>query len=241
MDYIFTIIVPVYNEEGNLLRLEKELSHYLNVSSKKSKVLFINDGSSDKSQILIDSICNRNSDFDFIQLSKNQGLSNALKIGFNTVNTELAGYIDSDLQTTPLDFNLLLKEIGKFDMATGIRTKRKDSFTKRIVSIAANNIRRIFTNDGIIDTGCPLKVIKTSYAKSIPMFEGVHRFLPAMIQLQNGKVKQVPIQHFPRLAGKTKFNLSNRFIGPLIDCFIYLWYKRKSNKLPRHRTYEVLN
>ena len=226
MHYELTIIVPVYNEEGNLMRVEKELLHYLKIASKKTKILFVNDGSTDNSQELINTICNRNTDFNFIEIKKNKGLSAALKTGFDNVNTELVGYIDSDLQTAPSDFNLLLEQIEEYDLVTGIRVNRKDSVIKSLSSKIANKIRRLFTNDGIIDTGCPLKIIKTSYAKRIPSFNGFHRFLPALVQLQNGKVKQVPVQHFPRVAGKTKFNFSNRFIGPLIDCFIYLWLKK---------------
>jgi hypothetical protein len=77
------------------------------------------------------------------------------------------------------------------------------------------------------DTGCPLKVIKTSYAKRIPMFNGLHRFLPAMILLQKGKIVQVPVRHFSRMAGESKFGVWNRLVGPLIDCFAYGWMKRK--------------
>jgi len=94
-------------------------------------------------------------------------------------------------------------------------------------STIANKIRRAFTHDGMDDTGCPLKVIKTENAKKIPMFKGLHRFLPAMILLQNGRILQVPVQHFPRIAGTAKFGLWNRLIGPLSDCFAYLWMKKK--------------
>ena len=94
-------------------------------------------------------------------------------------------------------------------------------------SLIANGIRRAFTHDGMDDTGCPLKIIKTEYAKRIPMFRGLHRFLPAMIMLQNGKTVQVPIRHFPRIAGKAHFGLWNRLLGPLMDCFAYLWMKHK--------------
>lgn len=227
MNYEFTIVVPVYNEEDNLKRVEKELTNYIKIAIKKIKILFINDGSNDNSQKLIEDICRNNDDFNFIKFQKNCGLSAALTAGFMNTDTELVGYIDSDLQTAPKDFNLLLKEIGKFDLVTGVRNNRKDSFVKNISSTIANRIRRSFTQDGMDDTCCPLKVIKTEFAKKIPMFKGLHRFLPAMILLQNGNITQVPIQHFPRIAGKTKYGLWNRLVGPLVDCFAYLWVKKK--------------
>lgn len=227
MKYEFTIIVPVYNEEDNLKRVEQELSNYIKIASKKTNILFVNDGSKDNSQLLIEEICENNPDFSFISFEKNCGLSAAIAAGFKNVDAELVGYIDSDLQTAPEDFNLLLKEIGMYDLVTGVRTGRKDSFVKNMSSTIANGIRRAFTHDGMDDTGCPLKVIKTEYAKNIPMFNGLHRFLPAMILLQNGKIKQIPVQHFPRIAGVAKYGLWNRLVGPLIDCFAYIWMKKK--------------
>lgn len=225
--YEFTIIVPVYNEAENLERVERELLAYTKVAFKKTAILFVNDGSKDNSQKLIESICKRNEAFSYISFKENGGLSAAIKAGFDTVETPLLGYIDSDLQTAPEDFNLLLKHIGAYDLVTGVRSNRKDSFVKNISSTIANGIRRTFTNDGMDDTGCPLKVIKTEYAKQIPMFKGLHRFLPAMVLLQKGKIIQIPIQHFPRIAGTAKFGLWNRLFGPLMDCFAYLWMKKK--------------
>ena len=227
MKKTFTIIVPVYNEEDNLLRVEKELSNYIKNCPVKADILLVNDGSSDKSQKIIEEICDRNNDFSFLSFKENRGLSAAIKAGFDNVKTPLLGYIDSDLQTTPEDFNLLLDKIGEYDLVTGVRANRKDSFVKNMSSTIANGIRRAFTHDGMDDTGCPLKVIKTEYAKKIPMFKGLHRFLPAMILLQDGKILQVPVQHFPRIAGEAKFGLWNRLIGPLMDCFAYLWMKKK--------------
>ncbi|WP_178987888.1 glycosyltransferase [Winogradskyella schleiferi] len=227
MPYKFTIIVPVYNEEDNLERVETELSNYLNIATVSTSILFVNDGSSDNSQTLIEAICKRNDAFDYILFKVNRGLSAAIKAGFDYVDSELVGYIDSDLQTAPEDFNTLLEHIDSHELVTGVRSNRKDSFVKNMSSKIANGIRRAFTHDGMDDTGCPLKVIKTDYAKRIPMFRGLHRFLPAMIMLQNGRVVQIPVQHFPRMAGTAKFGLWNRLLGPLIDCFAYLWMKKK--------------
>ncbi len=225
--YEFTIIIPVYNEEDNLERVETELLTYTQIASKKTSVLFVNDGSIDKSQERIERICKDNEAFHYISFTENRGLSAAIKAGFDAVETELLGYIDSDLQTTPMDFNLLLAHIEAYDLVTGVRANRKDSFVKNMSSTIANGIRRAFTRDGMDDTGCPLKVIKTDFAKKIPMFKGLHRFLPAMILLQNGTVLQVPVQHFPRIAGTAKYGVWNRLLGPFMDCFAYLWMKKK--------------
>lgn len=227
MNFELTIIVPVYNEEDNLERLYTELINFITFNRRKVKVLFINDGSKDGSLDKIKEICNRSVCFNYYSFSTNYGLSAAIKAGFDFANTPWVGYIDADLQTSPQDFNILLKFTDDFDLITGVRLNRKDSFVKNTSSLIANIIRRSFTHDGMDDTGCPLKIIRTDVAKRIPMFKGLHRFLPAMVLLQNGKVLQVPVQHFPRIAGKSNFNLWNRLLGPLMDCFAYLWMKKK--------------
>lgn len=227
MEYQFTIIVPIYNEEENLERLEQQLSTYLEIALKPTCILLVNDGSSDNSLSMIEKICAGNEAFYFISFAQNCGLSAAIKAGFDYANTPLIGYIDSDLQTDPEDFNLLMQDIGEYDLVTGWRADRKDSFVKNMSSLIANGIRKSFTHDGMNDTGCPLKIIKADYAKRIPMFKGLHRFLPAMIMLQNGSVKQVPVRHYPRIAGKAKFHVWNRLLGPFLDCFAYLWMKKK--------------
>lgn len=227
MEYDLTVIIPVFNEEENLERVKNEMESFLKLAKKKSKVLFVNDGSQDNSLLIIKKICKETQGFTFISFDKNYGLSPAIKAGFDFADTKLVGYIDADLQTSPMDFNILLKYADEFQLVTGVRSNRKDSFTKNMSSKIANGIRRAFTHDGMDDTGCPLKIINTEYAKRIPMFKGLHRFLPAMILLQNGKVKQIPVQHFERIAGKSKFHLWNRLLGPLSDCFAYLWMKKK--------------
>lgn len=232
--YEFTIIVPVYNEEDNISRLEQELSAYLPQSLRKACVLFVNDGSRDGSLAGLKEICSRNEAFFYISFVTNRGLSAAIKAGIDYAESELVGYIDADLQTTPEDFNLLLSDIDSFSMVTGIRAGRKDSFFKRAQSKIANGFRRMMTHDGATDTGCPLKVLHTDVAKRIPLFKGMHRFLPALVLLQDGaSYKQVPVRHFPRTAGQSKFHLWNRLVGPFNDCFAYRWMK------PRYINYKV--
>lgn len=85
----------------------------------------------------------------------------------------------------------------------------------------------MMTNDGVSDTGCPLKVMHTDLAKRIPLFNGMHRFFPALIMLQNQEVKQIPVRHYPRFAGESKYHLWNRLTGPFIDCFAYRWMKKR--------------
>lgn len=226
-NYEFTIIVPVYNEEDNMAALENKLSAFISESLLNTCILFVNDCSSDRSLERMAEICNRREHFCYLSFEKNAGLSAALKAGIEATQSSFVGYIDADLQTAPEDFNLLIPHLQEFEMVMGVRANRKDSFVKNMSSKIANGFRRMMTNDGVSDTGCPLKIIRTDYAKRIPLFNGMHRFLPALIQLQNGKVKQIPVRHFPRVAGKSKFNLGNRLVAPFIDCFAYRWMKKR--------------
>lgn len=226
MNYDFTIIVPVYNEQECLPQLFVQLKEYLGNASRRTKVLIVDDGSSDDSAKMITDFSDNNEDFGYLIFEKNFGKGAALKAAFDHTETPLLGYLDADLQTYPEDFERLLPFIGEFDLVTGWRRERKDSLVKKISSKVGNGVRNMFTRDYMHDTGCPLKILKTSYAREIPMFKGLQRFLPAMVLLQNGKIKEVEIPHYPRLAGKSKYNFKNRFMGPLLDCIAYVWMKK---------------
>lgn len=227
-DYDFTVIVPLYDEEDNIPELERRLAAFLRNSICRTCVLFVNDGSADGSLECLKEACSRNPDFFYISFSVNCGLSAALKAGFDYACSEYVGYMDADMQTDPEDFNILLPHIKDFDMVTGVRVRRNDSPFKRFQSVFANSFRRMMTGDGATDTGCPLKVFRTTAAKSLPMFTGMHRFFPALILLQHGAgYKEVPVRHYRRMAGVSKFTMWNRVLVSLEDCFAYRWMKSR--------------
>lgn len=226
-NYELTIIVPVYNEEDNLDRVERELAAFLPTSLVKACALLVNDGSKDSSLQKIKDICRRNADFFFISSNDNHGLSTAMKAGIDAAESRYVGYIDSDLQTNPEDFNILLKYAPDYQLVSGIRAKRKDSWFKKMQSKIANGFRRKMTGDTATDTGCPLKVMWTDYAKRLPFFDGMHRFLPALMSLEDGRFKEMPVRHYPRTAGVSKYHLWNRLKEPFLDCFAFRWMKKR--------------
>ncbi|MDE5730862.1 MAG: glycosyltransferase [Alistipes sp.] len=227
--YRFTIVVPVYNETENVARLEETFRSYLAAASCPTCVLFVNDGSTDDSLARLAEVCARNEHFYYLSFARNAGLSAAIKAGIDYAQSPLVGYIDADLQTTPEDFELLLPHAEEHALVTGIRANRKDTFFKRFQSRFANGFRRMMTRDGATDTGCPLKVMQTPAARRIPFFRGMHRFLPALVLLQEGaRYREIPVRHFPRTAGESKFHLWNRLVSPLMDCFAYRWMKKRA-------------
>lgn len=226
-EYQFTIVVPVYNEEANMAALEQDFASYLPMAAMPACVLFVNDGSVDASLSFLREMCARHTNFFYISFACNAGLSAAIKAGIDYCESPYVGYIDADLQTSPEDFNLLLAEAPDHELVTGIRVGRKDTRWKRIQSRIANRFRRMMTGDTAQDTGCPLKVLHTDVARRIPFFRGMHRFLPALVMLEQGRVAQIPVRHFPRVAGVSKFSFRNRSIGPFMDCFAFRWMKSR--------------
>lgn len=232
-NYDFTILVPVYNEEDNVSRLADALGRYLPTSIYKACVLFVDDGSTDDSLPRLKAACAENADFFYLSLKHNGGLTAALKAGIDATSSRYVGYIDADLQTSPEDFNLLLPHLDTNALVIGIRADRKDKLGKRLQSKIANGFRRAMTHDHAIDTGCPLKVMRTENARRLPLFTGMHRFLPALFLLQGVGYEQIPVRHFPRMAGVSKYHLWNRLVAPFFDCFVYRWMKK------RYVNYEV--
>lgn len=222
-----TVIVPVYNEEESLMAFKDAMDKFLNQSNIKSSVLFINDGSNDNSQNIIQEINSNDKRYHYAVLEKNSGLSTAIKAGIDLCTSDYVGYIDSDIQTSPEDFLKYFEYFPEYTMVNGVRQKRKDTIVKKMSSKIANGFRRFMINDNIDDTCCPLKILKTDAAKKMPFFKGLHRFIPALIQLQGGKVKQIPVQHFPRYAGTAKYHLFNRLVGPFFDTLAFRWMRKR--------------
>lgn len=226
-EYFLTVVVPVFNEEESLQRLFAAMKDYQQKASVKLAVLFVNDGSSDNSLTMIKEACETHPDFYYISLVHRSGLTGALKAGFNEVESPYAGYIDADLQTFPEDFELLIPHVKEASLVCGIRAKRHDTWSKKIQSRLANKIRSAVTHDGFADTNCPLKIIDSRLAQKLPLFSGMHRFLPALTILFGEKVFAVPVRHQERKQGKSKFNFFNRAFSGAADLLAFVWMRRR--------------
>ncbi len=225
--YFLTVVVPVFNEDASLPYLFQSLKDYKAKASVRLCVLFVNDGSSDNSLSLIKEACKSDRDFFYIALQRRSGLTGALKAGFTHAASPWCAYIDADLQTYPEDFELLLPHVNEAALICGLRTKRHDSGWKKVQSRIANRIRNAVTHDGFTDTNCPLKLIRSDLARRLPLFSGMHRFLPALTQLFGEKAMGIPVRHKERAHGSSKFSFKNRALLGLCDLLAFIWMRRR--------------
>jgi glycosyltransferase involved in cell wall biosynthesis len=225
-----SVVVPIFNEEDAIFSLHEAFTYYFENSKYKVVVLLVNDGSTDNSLEKIKGLCAKDEHFRFISFDRNYGLSAAIKAGFGHSKTDLVGYIDADLQTNPTDFLKFEPFLDSFDLVMGSRTERKDKFVKRISSRFANSFRDSLLHDGVQDSGCPLKIIRREMAVKLPFFKGSHRFIPALVLMKGGTIKEIPVSHFQRLTGVSKFNVWNRLIGPLVDTIAVRWMIKREIK-----------
>ncbi len=212
-----SVIIPVYNEEGNVGQLQQELHGALGGSYE---ILFVDDGSQDKTLERID----RGPGVRVMQFFQNSGQSAAIYAGLFAARGQILVLIDGDLQNDPKDIPRLLAEIEKgADLVCGYRINRKDTWFKRLQSQVANTVRSRFTHDGIRDTGCTLKAMKKECREALIPFHGMHRFIPALIKGQGYRIVEIPVNHRPRRHGVSKYTLGNRALHATIDMLGVRW------------------
>ncbi len=229
-----TVIVPVYNEQRNIPPLFAELKAALEPLGKTWEVLFVDDGSTDASLEAIKELAADNPQVGYLAFARNCGQSAAFAAGFQAATSEVVVTIDADLQNDPADIPAMIEryETG-CDMVIGWRARRKDSGAKRLASRWANAIRNRFTGENVIDTGCSLKIMRTDLARRLPMFTGMHRFLPTLMKLEGARVAQMPVNHRPRLHGESKYRTFGRAKTTVFDLLAVMWMQR------RHISYAV--
>jgi len=224
-----SIVVPLFNEEGNVKELHKKIKGACEKIGKTFEIIFVDDGSSDGTV----KDCEGLSPLKLIKFRKNFGQTAAFDAGFKNAEGEIIITLDGDLQNDPNDIPLLLDEMEKgFDVISGWRFKRQDSFGKKFFSRTANLLRKFFVADTIHDSGCSLKAYKKECFDDVDLFGEMHRFIPAILELQGFKVGEVKVSHFPRLHGQTKYNW-RRGVKGLVD-MISVWFWRKYANRPLH-------
>lgn len=223
-----SIVVPIFNEEGNIGLLASAIIYrgVKNIGCSY-ECIFVDDGSIDDSPSKIENVCEENVHFRAVYFQKNVGQTATLDAGFKAAKGKYIVMMDADLQNNPRDIKLLLENIEGFDMVYGCRLKRMDSFVKRVSSKIGNYIRNKLTNENIRDTGCSLKMFRRECLNHIKLYNGMHRFLPTLFKIEGFSVKEVVVKHHPRLHGKSKYNIRNRLFKSFEDLLAVRWMKKR--------------
>lgn len=224
-----SVIVPLYNEEGNVAELHKKIVAAVSNIGRSFEIIFIDDGSKDKTLEETKNL----SPLKLIVFRKNFGQTAAFDAGFKAAQGDIVITLDGDLQNDPADIPLLLAKMEEgYDVVSGWRYKRQDPLSKKIPSRIANLLRKFLIHDNIHDSGCSLKAYKRECFRDVDLFGEMHRFIPAILQLEGYRVGEVKVSHHPRVHGVTKYNWKRGFKG-FVD-MVSIWFWRKYSHRPLH-------
>lgn len=213
-----SVVIPLFNEEGNIAELQRELAAAL--AGLDYELVLVDDCSSDQTLARIE----RGPGVRVIEFAKNTGQSAAMYAGIHAAQGGVIVLLDGDRQNDPADIPRLLAEIEKgADLVCGYRAKRKDSFSKKLTSRVANFVRSRFTGDGVRDTGCTLKAMRRECREALVPFYGMHRFIPALVKGLGYKLVELPVNHRPRTSGVSKYGFGNRAWKATCDMFAVKW------------------
>lgn len=217
--YRLSVIVPVYNEEDNLIPLYNELLSALQETGQNFEMIFVDDGSTDNSYQVLQQLHLRDQRVTVIQFRRNFGQTAAFAAGFDYAGGELIVTLDADGQNNPADIPRLLNKLqeGDYDFVTGWRLNRREPLIRRWLSGAANYIISRSTGILVHDRGCSLKVFKSDLVKHIRLYGQLHRFLPELASAVGARVGEVPIMDRPRRSGKSKYGSLGRMPRVILD------------------------
>ncbi|MEN6627379.1 MAG: glycosyltransferase family 2 protein [Candidatus Sumerlaeia bacterium] len=223
-----SVVIPVNNEVENIEPLVEDLLDVLGQAGKSFEILFVDDGSGDGTPDLIGQLRASNPAIRMIQFDANYGKTAALKAGFAAARGEILIIMDGDRQNDPVDIPRFLEEMENNDIVCGMRRKRLDSKWRLIQSRIANRIRDAITGDGVGDSGCGYQALRRACLKDIKLYEGMHRFLPCLFQLEGYRFAQIPVRHHPRIAGRSKYPFWSRLRRALVDLLAVRWMIKRT-------------
>ena len=229
----FTIVIPIFNEEKNISKLIEEIYFYLSSFKNRYEIILVNDCSNDNSLFEINEIKKQSSiEIKIINNLKNIGQSLSMYEGIKSSLHNTIVTLDADGQNNPKDIPKLIDVYFSHTnifLVGGIRVNRKDSFLKIASSKIANKIRNKILKDNCIDTGCSLKVFDKDVFMKFPMFNGIHRFLPALFKGYGKDTIFLNVDHRPRVFGKSKYGTMGRLFRGINDLIRVLKIIKKFN------------
>ena len=233
-----SVTIPVYNEAENISPLTERLNTALAGWGKPVEIVFIDDGSTDRTLDLLKEAQARDPRIRIGHFRRNLGQTAAIAAGFRLARGEAVVTLDGDLQNDPAEIPRLAAMLKDWDVVCGVRVERRDGIVKRLSSRIANGFRNWATGDNIVDTGCTLKAFRRSCLERLELYNGMHRFLPTLLKMRGYRVTQVPVSHHPRLLGKTKYGTLGRLFKTLPDVWAVRWMKK--NCIDFSNVFEVL-
>lgn len=222
-----SIVVPAFNEEENIEPLVRELVSSLEALGLPFEILLVDDASTDRGPAIARELARQDPRLRVLRLSERFGQSAAFDAGFRAARGELVVTMDADLQNDPADIERLLEALPGWDAVVGWRRVRRDNWLKRLSSRLSNAIRNRVSGDRIIDTGCSLKLFRREALRSLKMYDGMHRFLPTLLRLEGRRVREIPVNHRPRLRGRSKYNVRNRALRAFLDLLAVRWMRAR--------------
>jgi len=223
-----SIVVPLYNEEENLPALDAEIRAALAPLGIAYEVLYVDDGSTDGSLAVLHRLAAADGRLRILRHRKNAGQSAGLASGFRAARGEIVATLDADLQNDPADLPRLLAKLDEgWDVVSGVRRDRRDTWVRKASSKIANAVRNWATDEAITDVGCSLKAYRARYLAHLPMFGGMHRFLPTLVRWNGARVTEIEVHHRPRLHGVAKYGIGNRLFRALADLFAVRWMRTR--------------
>ncbi len=231
-----SIVIPVFNEEENVPILYRELSGVLESLPYDYEIIFVDDGSTDRTREILEEIASKDRKVKVIEFARNFGQTSAMMAGMDYATGDVIVTIDGDLQNDPKDIPKLLEKIEEgYDVVSGWRKNRKDAtVSRKIPSKIANWLIGRITGVRIHDYGCTLKAYRREIVKKLRLYGELHRFIPALASTVTSvdRIIEIPVNHRPRIYGKSKYGISRTF-KVLSDLF-FIWFLKRFVQKPIH-------
>ena len=225
-----SVVVPVRDEAGCVAALAGEVTAAMSATRWSWECVWVDDGSTDQTLAELMNLCDSDPRHRFVELDRGYGQSAALGAGFAHSRGAIIAMIDGDGQNDPADLPRLLAMLvdQKLDVVNSYRERSQFGLTRRFSSKIANGFRNRVTGDTVRDVGCSVRVMQRGCLEGIPVFKGMHRFLPTLIRL-NGydRIAEVPVRHRSRRSGRSKYGISNRLWVGIEDTLAVRWMSRR--------------
>jgi dolichol-phosphate mannosyltransferase len=228
-DIQISVVVPAYNEDESVPPLVREIAAAVRPLARSFEIIVVDDGSTDRTVEVTAALAPEFPELRALRHARNCGQSAGMATGFASARGGVIVTLDADGQNDPADIPKLLAALGDaVDCVCGVRTVRRDSFVKRASSKIANRFRGAIIGDRVTDAGCAFRAIRKRALREMIVFNGMHRFLPTILQIQGYRVVEIPVNHRPRALGKSKYGINNRLWRGIRDCFALRWYRARA-------------